>query len=36
MRAKLSKVDRNFLWRRQFLIPYAFLEAPEAVTNLID
>ena len=34
--AKLSKVDRNFLWRRQFLNPYAFLEAPEAVTNLID
>ena len=22
--AKLSKVDRNFLWRRQFLNPYAF------------
>ena len=34
--AKLSKVDRNFLWRRQFLNPYAFLEAPEAVTKLID
>jgi serine/threonine-protein kinase HipA len=34
--AKLSKVDRNFLWRRQFLNPYAFLEAPEAITKLID
>jgi serine/threonine-protein kinase HipA len=34
--AKLSKVDRNFLWRRQFLNPYAFLEAPEVVTKLID
>jgi serine/threonine-protein kinase HipA len=34
--AKLSKVDRNFLWRRQFLNPYAFLEAPEALTKLID
>jgi serine/threonine-protein kinase HipA len=34
--AKLSKVDRNFLWRRQFLNPFAFLEAPEAVTKVID
>jgi serine/threonine-protein kinase HipA len=34
--AKLSKVDRNFLWRRQFLNPYAFLDAPEAVANLVD
>ena len=34
--AKLSQVDRNFLWRRQFLNPYAFLEAPEAITKLID
>jgi len=34
--AKLSQVDRNFLWRRQFLNPFAFLEAPEAVTKLID
>src|SRR5229473_2735148 len=34
--AKLSKVDRNFLWRRQFLNPYAFLEAPEAIRKLID
>ena len=34
--AKLSKVDRNFLWRRQFLNPFAFLGAPEAVTKLID
>jgi serine/threonine-protein kinase HipA len=34
--AKLSKVDRNFLWRRQFLNPFAFLEAPEAVTKVIE
>jgi serine/threonine-protein kinase HipA len=34
--AKLSKVDRNFLWRRQFLNPYAFEGAPEAITQLID
>jgi serine/threonine-protein kinase HipA len=34
--AKLSQVDRNFLWRRQFLNPFAFLEAPEVLTKLID
>ena len=34
--AKLSKIDRNFLWRRQFLNPYALLEAPEVVTKLVD
>lgn len=34
--AGLSEVDRNFLWRRQFLNPYAFIDAPEAVTGLID
>jgi serine/threonine-protein kinase HipA len=34
--AKLRKVDRNFPWRRHFLKPYAFLDAPEAVTNPID
>ena len=34
--AKLGQVDRNFLWRRQFLNPFAFLEAPEAATKLIN
>lgn len=34
--AKLSKIDRNLLWLRQFLNPYAFLEAPEALTKLIS
>ena len=34
--AKLSQIDRNFLWRRQFLNPFAFLEAPKALTELID
>jgi serine/threonine-protein kinase HipA len=34
--AKLSMVDQNFLWRRQFLNPFAFLEAPEAIAKLID
>ncbi|HYN39351.1 MAG TPA: hypothetical protein VES39_08870, partial [Rhodospirillales bacterium] len=34
--AGLSEVDRNFLWRRQFLNPYAFIDAPEAVTGFVD
>ena len=34
--ANLSEVDRNFLWRRQFLNPFAFLEAPKVLTKLID
>lgn len=33
--AKLSEVDRNFLWRRQFLNPYAFIGAPEAIAKLV-
>jgi hypothetical protein len=33
--ANLSEVDRNFLWRRQFLNPFAFLEAPKALTKLL-
>lgn len=32
--AQLNEVDRNFLWRRQFFNPYAFVGAPEAVTQL--
>jgi serine/threonine-protein kinase HipA len=34
--AQLSQVDRNLLWRRQFLHPYAFVGAPEAITNLVE
>jgi serine/threonine-protein kinase HipA len=33
--AELAEVDRNFLWRRQFLNPYAFVGAPEAITKLV-
>jgi serine/threonine-protein kinase HipA len=29
--AKLSEVDRTFFWRRQFLNPFAFLNAPQEV-----
>jgi serine/threonine-protein kinase HipA len=29
--AKLSEVDRNYFWRRQFLNPYVFYGAPEGV-----
>ena len=29
--ANLSEVDRNFFWRRQFLNPFAFYGAPNAV-----
>jgi serine/threonine-protein kinase HipA len=32
--AQLTEVDRNFLWRREFQSPYAFVGAPEAVTEL--
>ena len=34
--AALSEVDRNFMWRRQFLNPYAFVDAPEAIAGLVD
>jgi serine/threonine-protein kinase HipA len=34
--AQLSQVDRNLLWRRQFLHPFAFVGAPEAITNLVE
>ncbi|MBP1299784.1 type II toxin-antitoxin system HipA family toxin [Bradyrhizobium elkanii] len=33
--AALSEVDRNYLWRRQFLNPYAFVDAPQAVAGLV-
>ena len=29
--ANLSEVDRTLFWRRQFLNPFAFLNAPEGV-----
>jgi len=32
--AKLTEVDRKFLWRRQFLNPYAFEGAPPAIAKL--
>jgi serine/threonine-protein kinase HipA len=32
--AALSEVDRNFLWRRQFLNAFAFIDAPEALVKL--
>jgi serine/threonine-protein kinase HipA len=34
--AALSEVDRNFLWRRQFLNPFAFIDAPDAIAELVD
>ncbi|HEX7743229.1 MAG TPA: HipA domain-containing protein, partial [Sphingobium sp.] len=34
--ARLTEVDRNFLWRRQFLNPYAFVGAPDTLTSLAD
>jgi serine/threonine-protein kinase HipA len=33
--AQLTEVDRNFLWRRQFFNPHAFVGAPDAVTQLV-
>jgi serine/threonine-protein kinase HipA len=32
--AHLSEVDRTLFWRRQFLNPFAFLEAPEGIRAL--
>lgn len=32
--AALAEVDRNFLWRRQFLNAFAFVDAPDALTAL--
>jgi len=34
--AALGQVDRNLFWRRQFLNPYAFIGAPEAITALVS
>ena len=33
--AKLTEVDRNLMWRRQFLNPFAFEEAPPALAELL-
>jgi serine/threonine-protein kinase HipA len=33
--AALTEVDRNFLWRRQFLNAYAFIDAPQDLTELV-
>lgn len=34
--AKLSEVDKNLFWRRQFLNPFAFNEAPKGITSLVE
>jgi len=34
--AGLTEVDRNFLWRRQFLNPFAFERAPEELAGPVD
>ena len=34
--ADLSEVDRNFFWRRQFLNPFAFEEAPAELAALVE
>jgi serine/threonine-protein kinase HipA len=34
--AKLSEVDRNRMWRRQFLNPFAFEDAPREIAKLAD
>lgn len=33
--AALSEVDRNFMWRRQFLNAFAFFEAPQKLAALV-
>jgi serine/threonine-protein kinase HipA len=34
--AGLVEVDRNFIWGRQFLNAYAFVDAPDALTKLVS
>ena len=34
--AKLSEVDKNLFWRRQFLNPYAFTNAPKDIAQLVE
>jgi serine/threonine-protein kinase HipA len=33
--AALPEVDRNFMWRRQFLNAFAFIDAPPALADLV-
>jgi serine/threonine-protein kinase HipA len=33
--ASLTEVDRNFMWGRQFLNPFAFVDAPAAIIELV-
>ena len=34
--ANLSEVDKNLFWRRQFLNPYAFIDAPGEIARLVE
>jgi serine/threonine-protein kinase HipA len=34
--AQLSSVDKNLMWRRQFLNPYAFIDAPADIARLVE
>lgn len=34
--AQLREVDRALLWRKQFLNPFAFIDAPEGMRNVVD
>jgi serine/threonine-protein kinase HipA len=34
--AALSEVDRNFMWRRQFLNAFAFVDAPAAISEAVE
>jgi serine/threonine-protein kinase HipA len=34
--AALNEVDRNFMWRRQFLNAFAFVDAPDSLSRLVE
>jgi serine/threonine-protein kinase HipA len=34
--AALSEVERNFIWRRQFLNAFAFVDAPDSLSQLLE
>ena len=34
--AGLTQIDQNLFWRRQFLNPYAFIDAPKEIAQLVD
>jgi serine/threonine-protein kinase HipA len=34
--AALTEVDRNLMWGRQFLNPFAFVDAPAVITELVE